>query len=193
MADYPRISKGLGKFTADVFNRLMDMLQWHERNYRLIELKGPKRREAPQEGGRSFFMIQITASHPIPGLDNRWTYEWIEADLNPFNFWGQKEDGRSSDPGDETTRARNIVEADNSGDGLESYGINVDPFTTAQATIRIGVRPIPVDSFVFAWVDTIADVFGDENPSPVWFHAQNGSGATVQCLEGDPRGFGTTA
>lgn len=186
---YPHISKGFGKLTPELWQRQMWGLQWLETNWMRIQFKGQRRQDPVRSAGRSFFHILIEGATSIG--QNRWRYDFAEYELGEnegeFDVWVLKEGGRMSESSNPFTQARNIAEAGNTGSGLESYGINVEPYMTPQATVRMGIRPIAVGSIVQAWVEKRP---ATEDPPPgfvtesIWFHAQNGAAPTVRCLAG---------
>ena len=74
MSKYPTISKGLGKLTPSLWDRLMRMLSWFEE-------RGDSK-ESEQKGFyRPYFLAKITASAAIGGTSNRYTYSWTEVML----------------------------------------------------------------------------------------------------------------
>jgi len=76
MPSYPTITKGLGKLTPSLWNRLMALLQWFEVNRAKFE--GSK-----QPGlEKKYFLAKITANDAIVGEYNRYTYTWTEVILD---------------------------------------------------------------------------------------------------------------
>tara|TARA_R100000655_G_scaffold46391_1_gene83304 strand:+ start:1416 stop:1919 length:504 start_codon:yes stop_codon:yes gene_type:complete len=87
MSNYPNISTGLGKFTPDLFARLMVMLQAYESDpskFKTLNQKG--------KGGefRKTFVGKITHTGDISGQPNRFRYTVDEQVPNDFvvgNDW----------------------------------------------------------------------------------------------------------
>lgn len=141
--DYPEISRGIGKFTPEVFRRLMDMLKWWESNWRNIQMKEPKRRLKPGAGGDAFVVGIITSATEID--QNRWRYEWVEASFEVqagIPRYVPKDDGLESLPAGDSPYAYNRAESHNDGTGLEGYGVNVTIPPDPDAQVEVLYRPI---------------------------------------------------
>lgn len=110
-SEYPRITNGLGKFTPEVFNRLMLMLQdFEEKSGDAI----PKSRKGMQ--GRKTFIGKITHEGTLPGKTNQFKYKVSEVTPDDFtastgNFTYVAVAGGISD-----MPAFNTVESQNTGD-----------------------------------------------------------------------------
>ncbi len=183
MANYPRISKGEGKFTADVFNRVMDMMQWHEVHREEIQLKRPTRREIPQAGGKSFWVAQIVSSASLGSEPNaRWQYQWEEVRLNSDTEWEPFEGGKASEGGDPNTFALNLVEWNNDGQGVEGYGYDVSPQGSDMFTASVTTTPILAGSFVQMWF--VTEPVEDGAPfQRAIFQAPNEPAVKVNCVQ----------
>tara|TARA_Y100000310_G_scaffold345359_1_gene464115 strand:- start:286 stop:786 length:501 start_codon:yes stop_codon:yes gene_type:complete len=100
MSKYPSISKGLGKLTPLMWQRLMRMLEWYEAIARTGE-SGANKIHKP------YFLAKITASTAIGGTSNRYNYTWSEVELDNASSFGVKTGGRSG------TTALNTCEMSN--------------------------------------------------------------------------------
>jgi len=106
MAQYPRISKGLGKLSPSLWARLMALLEWFEVNKTTIE-------KSNQPGySKKYFLAKITASAAIGGTDNRYTYTWTEVVLNATTGFIDRPSGLSG------TTALNICEMSNTANNV---------------------------------------------------------------------------
>jgi hypothetical protein len=79
MRNYPNISTGLGKFTPDLFSRLMKMLRAFESNpelFKILDQRGKLMK------GRRVFIGKITHTGTIS--TNRFTYTVTEQELADF-------------------------------------------------------------------------------------------------------------
>lgn len=107
MAQYPKISKGLGKLTPTLWARLMAMLKTFE------ESTGDQKARPSQPGlSRPYFLAKITASSAIGGTDNRYEYTWAEVVLNPTTGFAVRSNGRTG------TDALNLCEMSNTADNV---------------------------------------------------------------------------
>ena len=105
MSKYPTISKGLGKLTPSLWERLMRMLSWFEE-------RGDSK-ESEQKGFyRPYFLAKITASAAIGGTDNRYTYSWTEVMLQTDTTFATWTGGGTG------TTALNLCEMSNTADNV---------------------------------------------------------------------------
>ncbi len=96
---YPTITKGAGKLTPKLWDRLMRMLKWFEGN----EVK-----ETSQNFyNRPQFLAKITASAAIGGASNRYTYSFTEVVLDTSNGFTARTGGQTG------TTALNLCEMSN--------------------------------------------------------------------------------
>lgn len=110
MSSYPKISRGLGKLTPDLWARLMKMLKSYE-----LEKEGSARADSndrPTGLKRPYFLANITGSSSIVGEVNRYHYSWTEVILDTSNGFGTRPNGRSG------TTALNLCEMDNDVDNV---------------------------------------------------------------------------
>ena len=100
MFNYPIISKGMGKLTPAMWQRLMGMLRWYETT--------PTKESNLQSGlNRTQFLAKITASAAIGGASNRYTYSFTEVVLDTSNGFAARAGGQTG------TTALNLCEMSN--------------------------------------------------------------------------------
>ena len=152
MTNYPNISTGLGKFTPDLFARLMVMLQAYESDpsrFRTLDQKKP--------GGefRKTFVGKITHTGDITGQPNRFKYTVSEQVPNDFvvgNAWDFKQK-----PGGYTAlKAINTVEVGNTSTQV-GPGINL-----GAADFPDGMTLQPISDGTLAICHVLYDQLGEQ-------------------------------
>ena len=142
--DYPTISQGLGKFTPELFARLMRMLEIFESDNGGGALRKPGLDgRGPTLSGR-WFVAYIESSTPIDGESNRWAYGFTEAigdkfsgDSKNYNFIAG---GRGV-----TDVAYNIMEVNNTSTDMNP-GVDL---SASDFPAGMSVQPISNGSLVF--------------------------------------------
>ena len=144
MAQYPKISKGLGKLTPTLWARLMAMLKVFE------ESNGDLKAQPKQPGlKRPYFLAKITGSAEIDDTDNRYEYEWTEVVLNPTSGFEVRSNGRTG------TDALNLCEMSNTADNVApAVDMNGSAYPSGFTMRAIGSC---IDS---VQVDTLVVLFG---------------------------------
>ena len=100
MSNYPTISKGIGKLTPRMWQRIMAMLKWYETK--------PVNETSNQQFKRTQFLAKITASAAIGGgAANRYTYSFTEVVLDTSNGFEARAGGQTG------TTALNLCEMSN--------------------------------------------------------------------------------
>ena len=97
MSNYPTISKGIGKLTPRMWQRLMAMLKWYETK--------PVDETSNQQFKRTQFLAKITASSLISS--NRYHYTFTEVVLDTSNGFAARAGGQTG------TTALNLCEMSN--------------------------------------------------------------------------------
>ena len=155
-ADYPIIQKGLGKFTPDLFARLMRMLEVFESDNGGGAIRKPGLDTLGQQEssltGR-WFVGFIEDSTAISGESNRWSYGFTEAVAESFGSSGNYEfeaGGRGI-----AGTAFNIMEVNNTSSSMKP-GVDL---SAGDFPSGMSVQPIAVGSLVFirAWKDKNGD------------------------------------
>ena len=99
MSNYPTISKGIGKLTPRMWDRLKGQLKWYETK--------PVNETSNQQFKRTQFLAKITASAAIGGTSNRYTYTFTEVVLDTSNGFAARTGGQTG------TTALNLCEMSN--------------------------------------------------------------------------------
>lgn len=111
----PRFKFGFNLLSADLLNRIMDMLRWWETKEGFIQYKTAKHYEPARNARGGVLPVIIGAATPINGNDpetaTQWDYEWQEAEASDQSTWEVKEGGQSS--GGVVLPARNVAEFGN--------------------------------------------------------------------------------
>lgn len=143
MREYPKITQGLGKFTPDLFQRLMDMLESFE-NANGGGKKNPSldgTRDSP--AGRTF-VARISGSSAISGENNRFAYTFIEETADDFSS-GSADYNFSSGGRLCTGTAYNIMEVNNTA-ALMNPGVDL---SASDFPSGMSVQAISTGSLVF--------------------------------------------
>ena len=122
---YPKITKGLGKLTPELWIRLMDMLRNYERAAGR-ELRKPE----TENQYREYFLAQLNSCDLLDGEDNRWCYgyEEVEHTTNISTPFATRAAGQSGSLSSGTTAAGaaiNLCEAENT-DLVVGTGVYLD-------------------------------------------------------------------
>ena len=140
--NYPEISVGLGKFTPDLFSRLMVMLQAFEQDRSVV--RGLDSR-AGNVRTRNLVIGQIQSSESY--ATNRFKYQFKE--VLPGNFSGDSPDRDFfTKSGAEEIEAYNLIEFENSS-SFAGPGINLaaDDFPSGMS-----LQPIEDDTYVLVYI-----------------------------------------
>jgi hypothetical protein len=114
MANYPRISRGLGSLTPALFSRIMAMLKAYEDEKAASTILD----QTGQSGlKRPYFLAKITSSAIIGGTVNRYTYTFAEVVLDITTGFAVRANGRTG------TDAINLCEISNT---VSHVGAGVD-------------------------------------------------------------------
>jgi len=160
--NYPSITKGMGKLTPEMWERLMDSLRFYEQKAWQLEIKKPEARQYPLRPPSPVVLLAITDALEV-AAGWRWTYGWTEQVLDAGAFV-PKEEGRT-DLVEGYGRAVNPEEQLNVEGSQSGYGV---PASTGLATAT--PQPLPSGSIVPAVL--IRDVT-DEVLRPVLMPATN--------------------
>lgn len=77
MSKYPLISKGVGKFTPDLWRRLMDALRFVEQEGPMLQRKQSSGGGRPARAASSVVrVIRLNVPLPIPDKPGQWEYTW---------------------------------------------------------------------------------------------------------------------
>lgn len=148
--NYPEISIGLGKFTPDLFNRLMVMLQAFEQDRSIGKRLNATADFAPK---RNLVIGKITSATSY--ATNRWKYEFIEHIPNEFSGDTPSRDFIEKS-GYEETEAYNLIEFENTED-FAGPGIDL---SAEDFPAGMSVQPIAVDTLVLMYIQR--DIEGKE-------------------------------
>ena len=90
MSKYPLIEKGLGKFTPNLWARIMGMLKWFEdQNIDEHTIKGLELRLQHLETNRDWFFAKLLRAHVLDhDLYNPNVYEYAWVEVNPWSCSG---------------------------------------------------------------------------------------------------------
>ena len=142
--DYPTISQGLGKFTPDLFARLMRMLEIFEADNGGGALRKPGLDgRGPTLSGR-WFVAQIQSSTAIPGESNRFSYGFTEAIGDQFSGSSKNYNFIAGGRG-VTDTAYNIMEVNNTSTNMNP-GVDL---SAGDFPAGMSVQPISNGSRVF--------------------------------------------
>ena len=148
---YPKITKGLGKLTPELWIRLMDML----RNYEQAGARALRKPETENQY-REYFLAELTGCALITATNNRWEYSFEEVNVSGTTFTAVT--GGQSGTVAASTAAYNACEAGNtstevgtgvymagdypSGFNMMPIGMtadNFDPAVTTYASLDVDV------------------------------------------------------
>lgn len=140
--NYPEITVGLGKFTPDLFSRLMVMLQAFEQDRSVTRrLDG----RAGQARTRNLIIGKITSSTQYS--TNRFKYQFEEVLPNDFSGDSPDRDFYTKAAGQQT-EAYNLIEFENdanfAGPGID---LGADDFPTGMS-----LKPIEDDTLVLIYI-----------------------------------------
>lgn len=139
MSEYPTISRGLGKLTPDLWDRLMDALAWVEQVGPELQVKRPDRRGGPpRSSGASVQLFRMLDAVPFGA--ERWSYGWELMRLDGLQFAVDSSGLTWADEGYD--RAVNPEEAGNNG-VTHGYGI---PYSTSVGSLT--PQPLELGSIV---------------------------------------------
>ena len=145
--NYPSISKGLGKLTPQLFDRLMAMLKAFESGKignGNESNSGVSVTPASAEGlKRPYFLAKITGSALISGENNRYEYTFTEVVLDSTDGFAARSNARTG------TKALNLCEMSNT---ANTVGAGID---VGGATYPAGFSMMPIGK---AGDDTLIDV-----------------------------------
>ena len=142
--DYPIIQQGLGKFTPDLFARLMRMLETFESDSGGL---GVRKNGLDQRGGtfpERVFVAQIESSTAIPSESNRWSYGFTEAIADDFSSESKTYNFVAGGRG-VTDTAYNIMEVNNTSTDMNP-GVDL---SAGDFPAGMSVQPISDGSLVF--------------------------------------------
>lgn len=142
--DYPKISQGLGKFTPDLFARLMRMLEIFEADNGGGALRKPGLDERRSDISERVFVARIAGSSAITGEDNRYEYTFIEETADDFSS-DSKDYNFSSGGRLILDNAFNIMEVNNTS-ALMNPGVDL---SAGDFPSGMSVQPISTGSLVF--------------------------------------------
>lgn len=176
----PRFNKGRGKLSANVLNRVMDVVKWWEQSEGLIQYKQAKHYEPRRNSRGGVIPVWFTEAIPINGAGDRttqWEYEFVEVETADGVVWDVKDGGLVSD-GSTVLHARNLAEAGNAvrplaGTVAVSNGVTVGVEFPSISTVTTWLLPIRLNRPV--WVR----YYGGRH----WFDAGNDTDSTVTCNE----------
>ena len=161
--DYPTIQQGLGKFTPELFARLMRMLETFESD---TGGQGVRKPELDVRGSRPpdrVFVGYIEGSTAIPGESNRWSYSFTEAIGDRFSSPGPNYEFIAGGMG-VTDTAYNIMEVNNTSTDMNP-GVDL---SASDFPSGMEVQPISEGSLVFI------QSFRDSNGEALYlFQAEN--------------------
>ncbi len=162
MREYPKISQGLGKFTPDLFARLMDMLEAFE------SANGGGKKKPSLDGTREskqprVFVARITGSSGITGENNRFAYTFDEETADDFSS-GSKNYNFSAGGRLVTGTAYNIMEVNNTA-ALMNPGVDL---SAGDFPSGMSVQAISTGSLVF-----MRQFRDDQGASLYLFQAEN--------------------
>jgi hypothetical protein len=143
MREYPVISQGLGKFTPDLFARLMDMLEAFESSNGGGKVK-PGIDNTGQRADARVFVARISGSSAISGENNRFAYTFVEETADDFSS-GSADYNFSSGGRLVTGTAYNIMEVNNTS-ALMNPGVDL---SAGDFPSGMSVQPISTGSLVF--------------------------------------------
>jgi hypothetical protein len=146
--NYPKITKGLGKLTPELFKRIIAMLKAYESGS-IVASEGtassqPSTTMPLTAGGglnRPYFLAKITASSAL--ATNRYYYTWTEVVLDDSDAFDVRDNSRTG------TAALNLCEMSNTAD---TVGAGID---VGSATYPSGFSMMPIGK---AGDDTLIDV-----------------------------------
>lgn len=143
MREYPKIQQGLGKFTPDLFDRLMEMLEAFESS----NGAGKKREgldSTRSNTGNRIFVARISGSSAITGENNRFAYTFVEETADDFSS-GSADYNFSSGGRLVTGTAYNIMEVNNTS-ALMNPGVDL---SAGDFPSGMSVQAISTGSLVF--------------------------------------------
>ena len=143
MREYPKITQGLGKFTPDLFERLMEMLEAFESSNGGGK-KNPSLDATRPSVGARVFVAKIDSSTALSGESNRWEYDFTEQIAQDFSS-GSKNYNFTDKTGGVSDKAFNIMETNNTASSMKP-GVDL---SAADFPSGMSVQPIADDSLVF--------------------------------------------
>lgn len=175
----PRFKFGFNLLSADLLNRIMDMLRWFESREGFIVYKSAKHYEPRRNARGGVLPVIVGAATPIngngPETATQWDYEWQEAIATDHSTWEVKEDGQAS--GGDVLPARNVAEFGNLptpivlGTTAVSNGVLVGVELLSMATATTRLLPIREGRVAFL------RYYGGRH----WMDMGNDSDTTVVC------------
>lgn len=142
--DYPTISQGLGKFTPDLFARLMRMLEIFESDNGGSSTRKPQLDQRRNDISDRVFVARIAGSSEMDGEENRFTYTFVEETADDFS--SDSADYNFSSGGRLIVgTAYNIMEVNNTAD-LMNPGVDL---SASDFPSGMSVQPISEGSLVF--------------------------------------------
>ena len=142
--EYPKITQGLGKFTPEVFGRLMRMLEIFETDNGGTSKLKPSIDESRNDISDRVFVARIAGSSAISGEDNRFEYTFVEETADDFSS-SSKDYNFSSGGRLIVGTAYNIMEVNNTA-ALMNPGVDL---SASDFPSGMSVQPISTGSLVF--------------------------------------------
>lgn len=165
MSEYPTISKGLGKLTPALWDRLMRAVLWVEQVGPELQVKRPDRKGRPAVSASSIAILEIGNAIPFLGNPVRWRYQWAQATIDNGDF-ATVQDGLTN-ASEGYGLAFNAEERENTtaAIGTTSYGVPNNPGVgQTVAPLRIPSGSIVLATFVNdATAGVTVPVFGGTN------------------------------
>tara|TARA_Y100000114_G_scaffold46858_1_gene42684 strand:+ start:4309 stop:4818 length:510 start_codon:yes stop_codon:yes gene_type:complete len=143
MREYPKITQGLGKFSPDLFERLMEMLEAFESGNGGGKKKPSLDGTRPSVGAR-VFVAKIDSSTAISGESNRFEYNFTEQIAQDFTS-SSKNYNFADLTGGISDKAYNIMETNNTANTMKP-GVDL---SAADFPSGMSVQAIADDSLVF--------------------------------------------